>query len=285
MKSALILEGGAMRAIYDAGVFDVLMENDIETDLCIGVSAGALFGINYKSKQPGRVLRYNLKYSTDHRFVGWRSLLKTGDLMDKQFYFDDLPYRLDPMDIETYKNNKMQFKAVVTNLKTGKAEYPDIYDIADYKCMEYLRASGSLPFLSKNVVIDGTPYLDGGVADSVPVEYCLKEDYDKLIVVLTRPYGFRKSGDIKLTKLFYKEHPQFCETLKNRNYIYSKQYDLIDKLEKQGKIFVIRPTKVIKTKATEKNPDVLNALYNLGRKDCEDVLQKLIEYLNTQNPR
>ncbi len=279
MKSALVLEGGAMRAIYDAGVFDVLLENNIETDLCIGVSAGALFGINYKSKQTGRVLRYNLKYSTDNRFVGWRSLLKTGDLMDKQFYFDDLPYRLDPMDLETYKSNKTTLKAVVTNLKTGKAEYPEINDLADYKCMEFLRASGSLPFLSRNVEIDGTPYLDGGVADSVPVEYCLNEGYDKLIVVLTRPFGFRKSGTIKFTKLFYKEYPEFCETLKNRNYIYSEQYDLIDKLEKDGKIFVIRPSKVIRTKATEKNPDILNALYTLGRSDCEKVLKELVEYL------
>lgn len=279
MKSALILEGGAMRAIYDAGVFDVLLENNIETDLCIGVSAGALFGINYKSKQPGRVLRYNLKYSTDNRFVGWRSFLKTGDLMDKQFYFDDLPYRLDPMDLETYKNNKTQLKAVVTNLKTGKAEYPEIHDLADYKCMEFLRASGSLPFLSRNVEIDGTPYLDGGVADSVPVEYCLNEGYEKLIVVLTRPLGYRKSGTIKLTKLFYKKYPEFCETLKNRNRIYSEQYELIDKLEKDGKIFVIRPSKVIKIKATEKNPDILNALYTLGRRDCEKVLKELVVYL------
>ena len=279
MKSALILEGGAMRGIYTAGALDVLMENGIETDLCIGVSAGALFGINYKSKQIGRVLRYNLRFSSDKRFVGWRSILKTGDLMDKKFYFEDLPYHLDPMELDTYKNNKMQFRAVVTNLTTGQAEYPEIYDIADYKCMEYLRASGSLPFLSKNVVIDGTPYLDGGVADSVPVQYCIDEGYDKIIVILTRPYGYRKKGTIKFTKLFYKNYPEFCKTLKNRNHIYSQQYDLIEKLEKEGKIIVIRPTKVIKSKATEKNPEVINALYSLGRSDCEAVLKNLIDYL------
>lgn len=279
MKSALILEGGAMRGIYTAAALDVLMENNIETDLCIGVSAGALFGINYKSKQIGRVLRYNLRFSSDKRFVGWRSLLKTGDLMDKQFYFDELPYHLDPMDLDTYKSNKMQFKAVVTNLITGGAEYPDIHDIGDYKCMEYLRASGSLPFLSKNVVIDGVPYLDGGVADSVPLEYCLKEGYDKIVLILTRPYGYRKSGTIKCTKLFYKKYPAFCETLKDRNRIYSKQYELIEQLEKEGKIIVIRPTRVIKTKATEKNPHVMNALYALGRADCQAVLKNLIDYL------
>lgn len=279
MKSALILEGGAMRGIYTAGALDVLMENNISTDLCIGVSAGALFGINYKSKQIGRVLRYNLRFCSDRRFVGWRSLLKTGDLMDKKFYFEDLPYHLDPMELDTYKNNKMQFRAVVTNLTTGKAEYPEIYDIADYKCMEYLRASGSLPFLSKNVVIDGTPYLDGGVADSVPIQYCINEGYDKIILILTRPYGYRKKGTIKFTKLFYKKYPEFCNTLKNRNQIYSQQYDIIEQLEKEGKIIVIRPTKVIKTKATEKNPDVINALYSLGRADCKAELNNLIDYL------
>lgn len=279
MKTALILEGGAMRGIYTAGVLDILMENNIETDLCIGVSAGALFGINYKSKQPGRVLRYNLNYSCVKRFVGAYSFFKTGDLMDKQFYFEDLPYRLDPMDLETYRNSKTEFKAVVTNLKTGKAEYIDINDIGDNKCMEYLRASGSLPFLSRNVVIDDTPYLDGGVADSVPIEYCLENGYDKIITVLTRPYGFRKKGTIKLTRLFYKEYPEFCETLKHRNESYSKQYEFIEKLEKEGKIIVIRPTKVIKSKATEKNPDVLKDLYELGIKDCKEKLENIYAYL------
>ncbi len=279
MKTALILEGGAMRGIYSAGVLDVLMENNIETDLCIGVSAGALFGINYKSKQPGRVLRYNLKYSCDKRFVGAYSLFKTGDLMDKQFYFNDLPYKLDPMDLETYRNSKTEFKAVVTNLKTGKAEYVDIDDLGDYKCMEYLRASGSLPFLSKNVVIDDIPYRDGGVADSVPIEYCLENGYDKIIVVLTRPYGFRKKGTIKLTHLFYKDYPEFCETLKHRNESYSKQYEFIEELENEGKILVIRPTEIIKTKATEKNPDVLKALHTLGIKDCTEKLGEIFAYL------
>ncbi len=279
MKTALILEGGAMRAIYSAGVIDTLMENNIETDLCIGVSAGIMFGINYKSKQPGRVLRYNLKYSTDKRSAGWRSVLRTGSLMDKEFYFNDLPYKLDPMDLETYRNCKTELRAVVTNLKTGKAEYPSIYDLADNTCMEYLRASGSLPFVSENVVINGTPYLDGGVADSVPVEYCLNNDYDKIIVVLTRPYGYRKKGTIKLTKFFYKNYPDFCETLKNRNSIYSEQYELIEKLEKEGKIFVIRPSSVIKIGATEKNHKTIKALYSLGKSDCENKLQNLFEYL------
>lgn len=279
MKTALILEGGAMRAIYSAGVLDSLMQNNIETDLCIGVSAGILFGINYKSKQPGRVLRYNLKYSTDKRSAGWRSVLKTGNLMDKQFYFDDLPYKLDPMDLETYRNYKTELRAVVTNLNTGKAEYPSIYDLADHTCMEYLRASGSLPFISKNVVINDIPYLDGGVADSVPVEYCLNEGYDKIIVVLTRPYGYRKKGTIKFTELFYKDYPNFCETLKNRNHSYSKQYEQIELLEKEGKIFVIRPSKVIKIGATEKNHEIIKALYSLGKSDCENRLTNLFEYL------
>ena len=175
MKSALILEGGGMRGLYTAGVLDVLMENNIETDVAVGVSAGALFGINYKSKQIGRVLRYNLKYAGNKKNLGIKSLLKTGDLMSKQFYFDDLPFKLDVMDTETYKTCKTEFYAVVTNLNTGLPEYKSIYDLKSEECMEYLRASGSLPFVSKPVTVNGVPYLDGGVSDSIPVKHYIDE--------------------------------------------------------------------------------------------------------------
>ncbi len=279
MKSALILEGGGMRGLYTAGVLDVLMENNIETDVAAGVSAGALFGINYKSKQIGRVLRYNLKYAGISENLGIKSFLKTGDLMSKQFYFVDLPFKLDVMDTKTYRECKTKFYAVVTNLNTGLPEYKSIYDLEVPECMEYLRASGSLPFVSKPVVIDGTPYLDGGVSDSIPVQHFIDEGYDKIIVVLTRPYGFRKSGKIYGTKLAYKKQPEFAKTLKNRNFYYSKQCNLIDELEKQDKIVVIRPTESINVKTTEKDRVVLKRMYNLGVKDCKNKLKEIIDYM------
>lgn len=282
MKSALILEGGGMRGLYTAGVLDVLMENNIETDIAVGVSAGALFGINYKSKQIGRVLRYNLKYAGISENLGIKSLIKTGDLMSKQFYFDDLPFKLDVMDTVTYRNCKTEFFAVVTNLNTGRPEYKSIYDLENEECMEYLRASGSLPFVSKPVIIDGIPYLDGGVSDSIPVRHYLDEGYDKIIVVLTRPSGFRKKGEIHGTNFVYKDYPEFAVTLKNRNSDYSKQCDLVDKLEKEGKIIVIRPSEHIKVKTTEKDRKVIQNIYELGVKDCNSKLLDLKEYLEAE---
>lgn len=279
MKTALVLEGGGMRGLYTAGVLDVLMENNISVDSVAGVSAGALFGINFKSKQIGRVLRYNLKYAGISENLGLKSLLKTGDLMSKQFYFDDLPYKLDVMDDETYRNNPTEFYAVISNLITGCAEYKSIDDIKNYECMEYLRASGSLPFVSKPVIINNIPYLDGGVCDSIPVQHYIDDGYDKIIVVLTRPAGHRKKGNIHFTKLFYKNYPLFAEALKSRNKYYSAQCDLVDKLETDKRIFVIRPTEHIKTKTTEKRRQVLQAAYNLGVKDSSEKLNDLFKYL------
>lgn len=279
MKTALILEGGGMRSLYSAGVLDVLMENNIETDVAVGVSAGALFGINYKSKQIGRVLRYNLKYAGNSEILGFRCMLKTGDLMSKQFYFDDLPFRLDKMDCDTYRACKTKFHAVVTNMLTGEAEYKNIYDLENEDCMEYLRASGSLPFLSRPVVVDGIPYLDGGVADSVPIEEYMKRDYDKIIVVLTRPYGYRKNGSIHGADIIYRKYPNFVKAMKNRNSVYNAQYDLIDKLENEGRIFVIRPSEFIDISRTEKNHAKMKQMYNLGYADMQNLLEQLKEYI------
>lgn len=275
MKSALILEGGAMRGLYTAGVLDVLMENEIETDACYGVSAGALFGINYKSKNIGRVLRYNLKYGGNAETMGWKSLLKTGNLMHKEFWFEDIPFKLDPMDCDTYRACKTEFFAVVTNMISGEAEYKSIYDLKNEKCMEYLRASGSLPFLSKPVVVDNIPYLDGGIADSIPVKKALESGYEKIVVILTRPRNYRKTGGIHGAEIFYKKYPQFAKTLNNRNTMYNEQCDYIESLEKEGKILVLRPSEFIDVKRTEKDKDKLRRMYDLGVKDCTAMLDNI----------
>lgn len=279
MKSALILEGGGMRGLYTAGVLDTLMKNNIYTDVAVGVSAGALFGINYKSKQIGRVLRYNLKYTGNPNYTGWKSLLKTGNLMNKEFWFEDIPFKLDPMDCETYRNNKTEFHAVVTNLQNGKAEYKNIFDLENEECMEYLRASGSLPFCSQPVVVNGVPYLDGGIADSIPLKKYVDEGYDKIIVVLTRPANYRKSGGIHGAGFFYKKYHEFVKTLSDRNAVYNKQCDYVEKLENDGKIVVIRPSETVDISRTEKDRETLQKMYNLGIKDSESKLSAIIEYL------
>ncbi len=278
-KTTLILEGGAMRGLYSAGVLDVFMKNNINVDAVYGVSAGALFGLNYKSRQIGRALRYNLKYVNNKNYMGLYSLLTTGNIMNKEFCFNKLVYELDKLDFETYKNTPVDFYAVVTNLQTGKPEYIKIDDAK--KDMEYFRASGSMPFVSKPVEIDGNLYLDGGISDPVPLKKVLETNAEKIIVVLTRPQGYRKKNlhIHALYKLFYKKFPNFVETGSNRYKTYNETMDLIEKYETEHKIIVLRPSKFIKVKRTEKDITKLQSIYDLGVSDCTNKLDKIKEYL------
>ena len=276
-KVALVLEGGAMRGLYTAGVLDVFMENDIKIDTIFGVSAGALFGINYKSKQIGRALRYNLKYAHDKRYMGMFSLISTGNVMNKDFCFNKLVYELDPLDFETYNNSKVEFYAVVTNVETGKAEYVEISDAK--RDMEYLRASGSMPFVSNLVEINGNKYLDGAVADPIPFEKTLNSGYEKIIVVLTRPADYTKAKSCMPFGLVYNKYPEFVKTAQNAYINYNETLNLIRKYENNGKIIVLRPSEKIKMRRVEKNLNKLQAIYDVGVKDCNDNLSRIKEYI------
>ena len=201
MKTCLILEGGALRGIYTAGVLDELQKENIKIDTIIGVSMGALVGVNYVSKQAGRAIRYNLKYCKDKRYISFRSLLKTGDIVNKKFAYYEIPDKLDKFDYEEFDKSKIKFITTVTNVETGKAEYIEIKDAK--KDVEYLRAGGSMPGVSKIVEINGKKYLDGGIADSIPLDKALKDKYDKIIVVLTRPIEYRKKIYLHNTIITY----------------------------------------------------------------------------------
>ncbi len=280
-KTALILEGGAMRGLYSAGVLDIFMKNNINVNVIYGVSAGALFGLNYKSRQIGRAIRYNLKYAHEKNYMGLYSLITTGDVMNRDFCFNKLVYELDKLDFETYKNNPVEFYAVVTNLKTGKPEYIKIDD-AD-KDLEYFRASGSMPFVSKPVEINGNLYLDGAVADAVPIKKVLEKNYEKIIVVLTRPLGLNRKRKSHLPyKFFYRKFPKFVETANNSCSRYNATMDLIEKYESENKIIVLRPSELIKMQRVEKDTNKLQAIYNLGVSDCLKKLDKIKEYLNVK---
>lgn len=276
-KVALVLEGGAMRGLYTAGVLDVFIQNDIKVDSILGVSAGALFGINYKSKQIGRSLRYNLKYAHDKRYMGIYSLITTGDVMNKDFCFNKLVYELDPLDFETFDNSKVEFYAVVTNVETGKAEYINISDAK--RDMEYLRASGSMPFVSNLVEINGKKYLDGAIADPIPFKKALNLGYEKIIVVQTRPADFVKTKSCLPFGLVYKKYPEFVKTAKEAYINYNKTLDLIKKYENEGKIIVLKPSEKIKMQRVEKNLNKLQAIYNVGVKDCNNNLARIKEYI------
>lgn len=277
-KVALVLEGGAMRGLYTAGILDVFMENDIKINTIFAVSAGALFGINYKSGQIGRALRYNLKYAHDKRYMGLYSLVTTGDVMNKDFCFSKLVYELDPLDFEAYDSSEVEFYAVVTNVETGNAEYIEISNAK--RDMEYLRASGSMPFVSNLVEINGNKYLDGAVADPIPFKKALDMGYEKIIVIQTRPADYIKSKSRLPYDIVYKKYPEFVKTAKGAYINYNKTLDLIRKYEYEGKIIVLRPSEKIKMRRVEKNLKKLQAIYDVGIKDCNNNLLNIKDYIN-----
>lgn len=280
MKSCLVLEGGAKRGIYTAGVLDILLENNIITDGAIGVSAGAIHGCGYVSRQIGRGIRYNLKYNDDYRFMSFKSWLKTGNMVDTEFAYHELPEKLDIFDNQTFKKSATKFYVTCTNLTTGKAEYILCPDMSD-KYMDYLRASASMPFLSKIVEIDGNLYLDGGISDSIPLNAAFNLGYEKNIVVQTRPEGYRKKAAkfVWLAKLVYRKFPKFIAVFANRPAMYNQELDEIKKLSEQGKIFVIKPSRFINIKHAETNPEIIKAMYNLGREDAKKQLAALKTFL------
>ena len=278
MKVCLVLEGGAMRGLYTAGILDALVDTDIKIDCIIGVSAGALFGVNYKSKQKGRVLRYNTKYANDKRYMGLHSLITTGNLVNTEFAYHELPTKLDIFDEEEYSKSKTDFYAVITNINTGKAEYKKIINATIQ--VDELRASGSMPYVSQPVKINDNYYLDGALSDSIPVLKAKEMGYDKVIVVLTRPKEYRKKKRSPLlAKLFYKKYPNLIEAINTRYKQYNDTLDIIEELEDKKDIYVFRPSTDLKIKRVEKDKSKLEAMYNLGLKDFKDNLKSLKNYL------
>lgn len=280
-KVRMVLEGGAFRGLFTAGVLDVLLENNIEIDEIIGVSAGALFGVNYFSKQKGRVIRYNKKYSGDKRYMSLKSLLLTGNYINKDFAFYKVTKELDPFDNETFKKTKKDFYAVVTNVETGKPEYLRITSPIDE--LETLRATSAIPFASKIVEIDGKKYLDGGISESIPLNFHRKK-YDKNIIILTQPLDYRKQALSKskerLVKIKFRKYPKLVETMQKRYKKYNKIIEKIIELEEKQEIFVIRPTKKINISLKEKNPERYQEIYELGINTGKNILKDLKEYLN-----
>lgn len=280
MKTGLLLEGGGMRCLYTAGILDIFMKNNIKIDEIVAVSAGALFGMNYKSKQIGRVLRYNKKYAGNKNYMGLYSFITTGNIINEEFCFKKIVNELDPIDYDTYKNSDVDFYAVVTNLETGKAEYIKIDDLQDKNSLEYLRASGSMPFISKPVTINNKKYLDGGIADSIPIDKIMNMGFDKVIVVLTRPIDYqKKKSNQTFPKIYYKKYPKFVESINNRYKKYNEELQTISKLEEKGKILVIRPSKLVKIKRVEKDKEKIQEMYDLGTADALKSLTKINQFL------
>lgn len=273
MKIGMVLEGGAMRGLYTAGVLDAFLRAGVRFDGVIGVSAGALFGVNYLSGQRGRVIRYNKKYNRDRNYMGLWPLLKTGNIVNTEYAYERVPRRLDPFDDEAFQKSGVPFYAVVTNLRTGKAEYPQVKSV--FEQMDVLRASGSMPFVSRPVQLGEDFYLDGAVADSIPFEKMFSLGYDKLVVILTKPAGYRKKPiPSKLAAAVYgKKWPRFAIAVRRRHEMYNAQMERLEQLEREGKVQILRPSRQVKISRTEKDPARMEEMYRLGVQDAEDWLR------------
>lgn len=279
MKSGLVLEGGAMRGMYTAGIMDIFMKENIRFDGIIGVSAGAVFGVNYLSKQIGRVIRYSKRFNPDKNYISIGSLLRTGDIINTEFAYGKVPRELDVFDDEAFEGSDVPFYAVVTDMYTGMPKYIKIDKV--FEQIDVLRASASMPFISKPVIIDGIPCLDGGISDSIPFEHFADMGYKKQVVILTRDINYVKKPLPPLSaKLYYRKYPAFAERLKMRYDNYNKKIERLKIKEKSGDMFVIRPSKPIEIKKIERSPEKLQEVYDLGVCDAKAVIEAVKEFLS-----
>lgn len=263
-NSALVLEGGGLRGVFTCGVLDAFMERGIQFPLTVGVSAGACNGLSYMSGQKGRAKASNIDLMDKYHYVGLKYLLTQECIMDFKLLFEEFPEKIIPYDYEAYFANPNRFVMVTTNCLTGKAEY--LEERKDpRRVMEIVRASSSLPFVTQITYVDSVPMLDGGICDSIPVEYVLSQGVKDITVVLTRNRGYRKSEKPNLfLLLFYRKYPKLQDAIANRNREYNRTMDLIEHLEEEGKITVIRPLKPIEVDRMEKDTAKLRQLYNEG---------------------
>ena len=278
MKTGLVLEGGAMRGLFSTGVTDVLMEEGITFDGAIGVSAGAAFGCNVKSGQIGRALRYNTTYCKDPRYCSFRSLLKTGDLYGAEFCYSTIPYQLDPFDVEAYNRNPMEFYVVCTDVETGEAVYHNCPE-SNLESMQWFCASASMPLVSRIVEVGGYRLLDGGIADSIPLEAFEKLGYERNLVILTQPEGYVKKPNkaMPLMRLLLGKYPKLLRTMANRHTIYNQQVAYAETQQAAGAALILRPEAPLDMSRTEHDADKLRAAYRHG----QDVARKNLATIRT----
>lgn len=281
IKKGLVMEGGAMRGMFTAGVIDVLLENNIVFDGAVGVSAGAVFGCNYKSKQIGRAIRYNKTYCNDPRYVSLRSFLQTGNLYNEQFAYHEVPEILDPFDSHTFASNPMEFYVVCTDMVTGNAVYHRC-EHGTTEDIEWMRASSSMPLVSKVVKIDNLSLSDGGTADSIPIRFLEQQGYNKNIVILTQPKGFVKKCNsfLPILRVALRKYPALLRTLSNRHITYNETLKYIETQQNAGNLFVIQPPEALNIGAVEHRPEELERVYQIGRHEAQRELQHIIRFLN-----
>ena len=281
MKTGLIMEGGAMRGMFTAGVLDVLMENGLVTDGAIGVSAGAVFGCNYKSHQIGRVIRYNTEYCNDKRYASFKNLVKTGNLYSEQFCYHEVPEKLDPFNEAAFADSPMDFFVVCTDVKTGEPIYHKCRR-GDAEDVRWMEASASMPLAAKIVKIGHYGLLDGGVADSIPVRFFESIGYKRNLIILTQPKGYvkKKNKFLPAIRAKYFRYPAFVEAVADRHERYNETLSYISMLEQAGKDYVIRPPIPLEIGAMERDPAQLRRVYETGRAVAQIQVEKIRDFLD-----
>ncbi len=276
MKKGLVLEGGAMRGLFTAGIIDVMMEAGVEPDGLIGVSAGAAFGCNYKSRQPGRAIRYNTRFAKDARYSGLKSLLTTGDYFNAQFGYHIVPYQYDLFDVETFEHNPMEFMVVCTDVLTGQAVYHKM-DRVDFDELEWLRASASMPLASKVVEVAGHKLLDGGVADSIPLAYFESIGYDRNVVILTQPEGYVKHRTklMPLMRIGLRRYPEMIQAMDRRYLMYNHELEFVRQAEREGRCLVIRPDEKLPIGHISHDPEEMKRVYQIGREMGDRYIERI----------
>lgn len=276
MKRGLVLEGGAMRGLWTAGVIDVMMEHGIEPDGLIGVSAGAAFGCNYKSRQIGRAIRYNMRFAKDSRYSGWRSLFTSGDYFNAEFGYHIVPKQYDIFDDDAFDKNPMEFIAVCTDVETGKPVYQPLTKATPIT-YDWIRASASMPLMSRIVELEGKKLLDGGVGDSIPLEYFEFIGYDRNVVILTQPLGFQKTHNklMPLMRIALRKYPNMIKAMDERHIMYNQELAYVAQAEQEGRCLVIRPDGKIPIGHISHNPEEMRHVYELGRTVGERYIERI----------
>lgn len=281
VKTGLILEGGAMRGLFTVGVIDVLMEAGVAFDGMVGVSAGAAFGCNYKSNQPGRVIRYLTRYAADPRYGGLRCWLRTGDLFSTQFCYHEIPEKLDLFDSETFRRSPMEFHVVCTDVQTGRPVYKKL-DVMDDCGVDWVRASASMPLAARVVEVEGRQLLDGGLTDSIPLRYFEQMGYNRNVVILTQPVDFVKEKNrlLPAVRTLLRQYPKVAETLACRHTVYNETRDYIRRRQQAGAVYAVYPDAPLGIGRYERDPKRLRAVYDCGRAAGEAHLAAIRAFLS-----
>ena len=280
IKTGIVLEGGGMRGMYTCGILDVLMENHIFLDGMVGVSAGIAFGCNYKSRQAGRALRYNVRFARDKRYSGIRSLLKTGNYYNAWFAYHLVPTHYDVFDFNAFEESPMECFAVCFDVQTGEGVYQRL-DRVNNDFFEWIRASASMPVVAQPVEVGGRLLLDGGLADSIPLQFMIDKGYKRNVVILTREDGYRKTAEhgMWLMKPLLRKWPKVIDSLRERPALYNKQLQQVREEERKGKAFVFRPLKPLDVSRTTHDPEEMNRVYQQGRQEALQRLDDLKKFL------